>query len=71
VVLLQRIVCLDIIGATTMEQLQENLKAYGIKLDDNNENIAKEIDAIYKKYTDSTKHEAILNNGHVLLSLLL
>jgi aryl-alcohol dehydrogenase-like predicted oxidoreductase len=41
-----------IIGATTMEQLEENLMAYDIKLDDE---ILQEIDQIYKKYTDPTK----------------
>lgn len=41
-----------IIGATTMEQLEENLKAYDIKLDEDTET---KIDGIYKKYTDPTK----------------
>ena len=41
-----------IIGATTMEQLEENLKAYDIRLD---EDIQSKIDQIYKKYTDPTK----------------
>ncbi|KAG7350058.1 aldo/keto reductase family protein [Nitzschia inconspicua] len=44
-----------IVGATTMEQLEENLQAYDIKLDDVNTKIREEIDAIYKKYTDPTK----------------
>lgn len=44
-----------IIGATTMDQLEENLKAYDIKLDDVDERIGQEIEAIYKKYTDPTK----------------
>jgi aryl-alcohol dehydrogenase-like predicted oxidoreductase len=41
-----------IIGATTMEQLEENLQAYDVKLDDD---IVSEINEIYKKYTDPTK----------------
>jgi len=41
-----------IIGATSLEQLNEDIKAYDIKLDDDTlEKIAK----IYKKYTDPTK----------------
>jgi len=41
-----------IIGATTKEQLIENLKAYDVKL---NEEIEKKIGGIYRKYTDPTK----------------
>ena len=59
-----------IIGATTLEQLEENLLAYDIKLnviptkqaaatsDDNDTNettILKQIEKIYKRYTDPTK----------------
>mmetsp|Transcript_25694 Transcript_25694/g.31526 ORF Transcript_25694/g.31526 Transcript_25694/m.31526 type:complete len:406 (+) Transcript_25694:118-1335(+) len=46
------LVCSTIIGATTMEQLEENIKAYDIKLD---KSISEEISQIYKKYTDPTK----------------
>ena len=46
------IVTSTIIGATTMEQLEENLKSYDIKLDDD---ILNEIEVLYKKYTDPTK----------------
>lgn len=41
-----------IIGATTQEQLHENIKAYDIKLDD--DTIMK-ISKVYKKFTDPTK----------------
>lgn len=41
-----------IIGATTMEQLDENIKAYDVKLSDD---IQAEIAAIYKEFTDPTK----------------
>lgn len=41
-----------IIGATTMEQLHENIKAYDVRLD---EDIMDKIGEIYKKYTDPTK----------------
>jgi aryl-alcohol dehydrogenase-like predicted oxidoreductase len=41
-----------IIGATKMEQLHENIKAYDIRLDE--EQIEK-IGEIYKQYTDPTK----------------
>ncbi len=41
-----------IIGATTMEQLDENIKAYDIRLD---EAIHEEMEKIYKEYPDPTK----------------
>lgn len=41
-----------IIGATTIPQLEENLKAYDIRLDDG---IMSEINKVYRKYTDPTK----------------
>ena len=41
-----------IIGATTIEQLDENFKAYDTKLSDD---IMSKIETIYKKYTDPTK----------------
>jgi len=41
-----------IIGATTKEQLEENLRAYDTKLKEDTE---KKIDSIYRKYTDPTK----------------
>ena len=41
-----------IIGATTLEQLNEDIKAYDIKLDDET---MKKINDVYKKYTDPTK----------------
>jgi len=41
-----------IIGATTLQQLKENIESYDIKLD--NEILAK-IDKVYKQYTDPTK----------------
>jgi aryl-alcohol dehydrogenase-like predicted oxidoreductase len=46
------LVASSIIGATTMEQLEENLQAYDMRLD---ETVHKEIDQIYKQYTDPTK----------------
>mmetsp|Transcript_43493 Transcript_43493/g.48995 ORF Transcript_43493/g.48995 Transcript_43493/m.48995 type:complete len:477 (+) Transcript_43493:86-1516(+) len=62
------LVASTIIGATTIEQLDENLKAYDIRLDevkvdsssDDDESndtptIKEEIDMIYKRYTDPTK----------------
>ena len=65
------LVASTIIGATSMEQLEENLHAYDIRLDDYNGDkkgdddddtaatttttILEEIAAIYKKYTDPTK----------------
>ena len=45
-------VCSTIIGATTIPQLEENIKAYDIKLDDE---IVEKITSVYKKYTDPTK----------------
>mmetsp|Transcript_17889 Transcript_17889/g.41243 ORF Transcript_17889/g.41243 Transcript_17889/m.41243 type:complete len:453 (+) Transcript_17889:34-1392(+) len=47
-----------IIGATSMEQLDENLKAYDVNLNEievEGESIDEEISKIYKKYTDPTK----------------
>jgi aryl-alcohol dehydrogenase-like predicted oxidoreductase len=41
-----------IIGATTMTQLEDNLKAYDIRLDDA---VQEEIIDAYKKYTNPTK----------------
>jgi aryl-alcohol dehydrogenase-like predicted oxidoreductase len=46
------LVASTIIGATTMEQLRENLKAYDLKLDDD---VQEKISQIYKQYTDPTK----------------
>ena len=48
----RELVASTIIGATTMQQLEENLKAYDIKLD---EKVHEDIKQIYKKYTDPTK----------------
>eukprot|EP00566_Odontella_aurita_P011792 CAMPEP_0113571860 /NCGR_PEP_ID=MMETSP0015_2-20120614/25785_1 /TAXON_ID=2838 /ORGANISM="Odontella" /LENGTH=395 /DNA_ID=CAMNT_0000474851 /DNA_START=45 /DNA_END=1229 /DNA_ORIENTATION=- /assembly_acc=CAM_ASM_000160 len=45
-------VCSTIIGATTLPQLEENIGAYDIKLD---EDVLEEISQVYKKYTDPTK----------------
>mmetsp|Transcript_16154 Transcript_16154/g.22752 ORF Transcript_16154/g.22752 Transcript_16154/m.22752 type:complete len:415 (-) Transcript_16154:265-1509(-) len=45
-------VCSTIIGATTIPQLDENIKAYDIKLDDDT---LEKINNVYKKYTDPTK----------------
>lgn len=41
-----------IIGATTLEQLHEDIKAYDIKLD---EEVLEKVSKVYKKYTDPTK----------------
>jgi len=41
-----------IIGATRLDQLEENLKAYDTKLGDD---VHEEIDDIYRQYTDPTK----------------
>ncbi len=41
-----------IIGATTIEQLEEDISAYDIRLD---EETLGDIDKVYKKYTDPTK----------------
>ena len=46
------LVASTIIGATTMTQLEENLKAYDIRLDDA---VQEKINDAYKKYTDPTK----------------
>lgn len=46
-------VCSTIIGATCLSQLEENILAYDIELDDET---MKEIDVVYKKYTDPTKY---------------
>lgn len=46
------LVASTIIGATSMEQLKENLNAYDLRL---NDETMKEIGAIYKQYTDPTK----------------
>jgi aryl-alcohol dehydrogenase-like predicted oxidoreductase len=48
----RELVASTIIGATTMEQLEENIKAYDIRLDDE---VHGKIKQIYKKYTDPTK----------------
>jgi aryl-alcohol dehydrogenase-like predicted oxidoreductase len=42
----------SIIGATTMEQLEENLRSYDVRL---SEDVQEEISRTYKKYTDPTK----------------
>jgi aryl-alcohol dehydrogenase-like predicted oxidoreductase len=47
------LVASTIIGATTMDQLEENLKAYDVRL---NDGIQAEIKEVYKKYTDPTKN---------------
>ena len=60
------LVASTIIGATTIEQLDENLKAWDIRLDegevdknddddDDTPTIIEEISQIYKRYTDPTK----------------
>ena len=41
-----------IIGATSIEQLKENIEAYDIRLDDET---LSEINKVYKQYTDPTK----------------
>lgn len=46
------LVASSIIGATTMDQLEENIQAYDVRLSDD---VSKEIEAIYAKYTDPTK----------------
>lgn len=46
------LVASSIIGATTLDQLHENLKAYDVQL---TEEQHEEIDQIYKRYTDPTK----------------
>ena len=48
----RNIVASTIIGATTMDQLHENIKSYDIKL---NDDTLEEIGKVYKKYTDPTK----------------
>jgi len=48
----QEIVASTIIGATSMDQLEENLGAYDIRLGEETE---KAIDVIYERYTDPTK----------------
>lgn len=48
----RELVASTIIGATTVEQLHENCKAYDVKLNDDAHD---DISAIYKKYTDPTK----------------
>mmetsp|Transcript_12795 Transcript_12795/g.19611 ORF Transcript_12795/g.19611 Transcript_12795/m.19611 type:complete len:342 (+) Transcript_12795:344-1369(+) len=48
----RNIVASTIIGATTLDQLEENLKAYDTKLSDK---ILENIEDLYKKYTDPTK----------------
>ena len=48
----RELVASTIIGATTMEQLEENLKAFDIRLEDD---VHDKIKEIYKKYTDPTK----------------
>lgn len=52
------LVASTIIGATTMEQLEENLKAYDLRLDEievENSTMDEEISKIYRRYTDPTK----------------
>jgi aryl-alcohol dehydrogenase-like predicted oxidoreductase len=48
----RELVTSSIIGATTMKQLEENLKAFDVRLEDD---VQDKIKAIYKKYTDPTK----------------
>ena len=48
------LVASTIIGATTLEQLHENCRAYDLK-SQIDETILKDIDQIYKQYTDPTK----------------
>ncbi len=48
----RRHVSSTIIGATTLEQLHEDIKAYDIKLDDG---VLDKVSKVYKKYTDPTK----------------
>jgi aryl-alcohol dehydrogenase-like predicted oxidoreductase len=45
-------VCSTIIGATTLKYLDEDIKAYDIKL---NEEVLEKIHKVYQKYTDPTK----------------
>ena len=45
-------VCSTIIGATTLAQLDENLKSYDVKLGDD---VLEKIHKVYQKYTDPTK----------------
>ena len=52
------LVASTIIGATTMEQLEENIKAYDLHLDEidvEDGSMLDEISKIYKRYTDPTK----------------
>lgn len=52
------LVASTIIGATTMEQLEENLKAYDIRLDEvevDGSTMNEEIAKIYRRHTDPTK----------------
>jgi len=52
------LVASTIIGATSMEQLEENLKAYDLRLDEievEDGTMDDEISKIYKRYTDPTK----------------
>lgn len=52
------LVASTIIGATSMEQLEENLKAYDLRLDEvevEDGTMEDEISKIYKRYTDPTK----------------
>jgi len=46
------IVASTIIGATTMEQLEQNLKAYDVNL---NDTVIEDISKVYKKYVDPSK----------------
>ncbi|GKY90465.1 hypothetical protein MPSEU_000020300 [Mayamaea pseudoterrestris] len=46
------LVASTIIGATTLEQLEENIMAFDIRLD---ESVMKQIQETYRKYTDPTK----------------
>jgi aryl-alcohol dehydrogenase-like predicted oxidoreductase len=41
-----------IIGATTIQQLEENLKSYDVQL---STDVTEKIASVYKKYTDPTK----------------
>jgi aryl-alcohol dehydrogenase-like predicted oxidoreductase len=48
----RELVTSTIIGATTMKQLEENLKAFDVRLEDD---VQDKIKAIYKRFTDPTK----------------
>jgi aryl-alcohol dehydrogenase-like predicted oxidoreductase len=62
----RELVTSTIIGAMTMKQLEENLKSFDVRLEDD---VQDKIKAIYKKYTDPTKYSRKSNLDRLIDAL--